>query len=86
MLRLAICRHGQSEGDTLELIEGSADLPLTATGRLQGALLAERLETAYRPAAVFSSPLARARDIADDDPAAVEAAVSTWRKAGEAGR
>ncbi len=64
MSRLVIARHGQSEGDTLELIEGSADLPLTVTGRLQGALLAERLEADYRPAAVFSSPLRRAREIA----------------------
>ncbi len=73
MLRLVIARHGQSEGDTLELIEGSADLPLTATGRLQGRLLAERIETDYRPAAVFSSPLQRARAIAADTAARLEA-------------
>jgi len=70
MLQLIIARHGQSEGDTKALVEGSADLPLTATGRLQGRLLAERVERDFRgesaPAAVFASPLERARDIAQD--------------------
>lgn len=63
MLRLLVARHGQSEGDTRDLVEGSADLPLTATGRLQGRLLARRITRDYRPAAVFTSPLQRARDI-----------------------
>ena len=70
MLRLLLARHGQSEGDTQALIEGSADLPLTVTGRLQGRLLAERILREYRereaPAAVFTSPLLRASDIAGD--------------------
>lgn len=64
MLRLIIARHGQSEGDTKDLVEGSADLPLTATGELQGRLLAERIARDYRPAAVFVSGLRRAGHIA----------------------
>ncbi|MCL6580577.1 MAG: histidine phosphatase family protein [Firmicutes bacterium] len=66
MLTLLVARHGQSEGDTFRRVEGSADLALTATGRLQGRLLVERLVREHRPAAVFTSPLRRARDIAAD--------------------
>jgi broad specificity phosphatase PhoE len=68
MLQLIIARHGQSEGDTKALVEGSADLPLTATGQLQGHLLAERVKRDFRgtaaPTVVFTSPLRRANDIA----------------------
>jgi len=64
MLRLLLARHGQPEAHVRGLIQGSADLPLTPTGHLQGRLLAERIQREHRLAAVFSSPLVRACDIA----------------------
>lgn len=66
MTRLLIARHGQPEAHVLDKIQGSADFALTATGRLQGRLLADRIAREYRPVAVFSSPLQRARATAEE--------------------
>ena len=60
---LLLVRHGQSAGNARRVFSGSADVPLTATGRAQAAALADRL--AHEPiAAVYASPLSRARDTA----------------------
>lgn len=61
--RLVLVRHGQAEGNRELRYLGATDAPLTETGRDQ----ARRLATAVRPfapAAIYSSPLARARDTA----------------------
>ncbi|HLN61032.1 MAG TPA: histidine phosphatase family protein, partial [Symbiobacteriaceae bacterium] len=65
MLRLLLCRHGQSTPD-LEprCIEGSGDFPLTDLGRRQGQALAAWLASRYRIDQIVSSPLMRARETA----------------------
>jgi broad specificity phosphatase PhoE len=65
---LILLRHGESEGNVLRRIQGWHDYPLTDRGHRQAALAAQRLSTV--PAvALYTSPLARARQTA----AAVEA-------------
>jgi probable phosphoglycerate mutase len=66
---LALIRHGESDPSALDMAEtprGSQwDPPLSAKGREQAALLARRLIMMDPgPAAVFSSPLRRARETA----------------------
>ncbi|HLJ80101.1 MAG TPA: histidine phosphatase family protein [Ktedonobacterales bacterium] len=61
--RFILVRHGQAEGNRELRYLGATDAPLTETGRDQ----ALRLAPAVRPfalAAIYSSPLARARDTA----------------------
>jgi len=66
---LALIRHGESDPSATEMAEtprGSQwDPPLSGKGREQAALLAKRLIMMDpQPAAVFSSPLRRARETA----------------------
>ena len=65
MLRLLLCRHGQSTPD-LEprCIEGSGDFPLTDLGRRQGQALAAWLAARYQIDEIVSSPLLRAQEVA----------------------
>ncbi len=55
-------RHGQTEANRGGLLQGRADVPLTALGREQAALVAASLPAA--PARVLASPLRRAIDTA----------------------
>ncbi|HEY3367646.1 MAG TPA: histidine phosphatase family protein [Symbiobacteriaceae bacterium] len=66
MIRLVLCRHGQSEAD-LEprRIEGNADFPLTPLGHRQGDLLARAIAARYQVDRVITSPLVRARETAE---------------------
>lgn len=63
---LFLIRHGrsdQSSNDLLDTTRGSQwDPPLDDVGREQAELLARRLVLMERPAAVYSSPLRRARE------------------------
>lgn len=65
VIRLLLCRHGQSEGD-LEprRIEGNADFPLTDLGRRQGEALARRIAAGFAPDRLIASPLQRAQQTA----------------------
>lgn len=58
---LLLIRHAESEGNAARVIQGTADLPLTARGDHQAALLAARLAAdPGRLDAIYASPLQRA--------------------------
>lgn len=63
MLEVLLIRHGQSQGDVEQRIEGSGwDAPLTPLGHAQARALARRLQRdGYVCDVLYSSPLARAR-------------------------
>ena len=59
-MTLLIIRHGQSEADVLNLMEGRADFDLTELGRMQAELMAGWVTANYKVDKIFSSPLKRA--------------------------
>jgi broad specificity phosphatase PhoE len=65
---LYLVRHGESDFDTTEFSTSARgkqwDPPLSARGREQATLLADRLVAMVPPVAVYSSPLRRARETA----------------------
>jgi broad specificity phosphatase PhoE len=65
---LYLVRHGESDFDTAEFTASARgeqwDPPLSAKGREQATLLADRLVAMIPPVAVYSSPLRRARETA----------------------
>ncbi|MGI9133650.1 MAG: histidine phosphatase family protein [Rhodoferax sp.] len=62
--RLCVARHGETDWNRLGILQGWLDVPLNALGRTQSQALAATL--AHCPfAAVWSSPLARARESAE---------------------
>jgi broad specificity phosphatase PhoE len=64
MTRLFLVRHGQSEWNAAGRIQGQIDIQLDETGCQQAQLIADRL--ADEPvAAVYSSPLLRAKSTAE---------------------
>jgi broad specificity phosphatase PhoE len=63
-MRLLLIRHAESEGNAQGRLQGRKEFPLTENGRTQAAALAERLLGAS-VAAVYSSPIRRARDTAE---------------------
>lgn len=62
-MRLILARHGETEANRDRLALGRLDVPLNDRGRLQAQALAQALE-GVSLAAVYSSPLLRARDTA----------------------
>lgn len=60
MTRIILVRHGETEWNRIERFRGSADIPLNENGLKQAELLARRVLAAWKPAAVYSSPLSRA--------------------------
>jgi len=66
LIRLLICRHGESTADLPpQCIEGSADFPLSDLGMRQAAALAQWLSARYQPHRILTSPLMRARQTAE---------------------
>ena len=62
---LTLVRHGETSANLDGVWHGSTDTPLTERGRRQAERVADFLAQRYRDArAVYSSPLARARDTA----------------------
>ncbi|HEX6123204.1 MAG TPA: histidine phosphatase family protein [Ktedonobacterales bacterium] len=61
--RLILVRHGEAEGNRELRYLGASDVPLTARGQAQAGLLAEAVR-ALGPAALYTSPLQRARQTA----------------------
>ena len=64
MITVFLVRHGESIGNEENRWQGTADYPLSARGLWQAERVAERL-AGYSPAALYSSPLARARQTAE---------------------
>lgn len=72
MRRLLLARHGQSVSNAVRRFQGVQDVPLSELGRRQAEALADALR-GRRIAAVYSSPLLRARHTAELAAAAVQA-------------
>jgi len=65
MTKIILVRHGHVEGIFPERFRGRVDFTLTAEGRRQAAVTADRIHATWRPAAVFASPLSRCRATAE---------------------
>jgi len=63
-MRLHLIRHAQSQSNAEGRIQGHLDIPLSEQGRREAVLLAERV-AAMPVAALYSSPLRRARATAE---------------------
>ena len=60
--RLIVIRHGETEWNASRRLQGHTDVPLSAVGRRQAALLARALAVRGEPIdAIYTSDLARAR-------------------------
>jgi probable phosphoglycerate mutase len=64
MTRLVLVRHGEASGNREMRYLGATDAPLTVRGRAQAAEVA-RAAAAFGLAAVYASPLRRARETAE---------------------
>ena len=62
-MRLELIRHGQTDWNSQDKLQGSSDVPLNDTGRGQ-ALDAARVLAGAQWSAIVSSPLTRARETA----------------------
>jgi len=63
--RVVLVRHGQTDWNQVERFRGRADVPLNDLGLAQATATAERVAREWTPAAVYSSPLCRARRTAE---------------------
>ena len=59
MPKLLLVRHGHVEGIEPKRLRGRADLPLTSRGEAEASAVARRIAAAFRPAAIYTSPLQR---------------------------
>jgi broad specificity phosphatase PhoE len=62
--RFILVRHGQTAWNREERFSGRSDVPLNETGLAQASETARRIAVQWRPSAVYSSPLLRARQTA----------------------
>jgi len=62
---ILVIRHGQSEADILNVIEGRADFPLTELGYKQATKMAEWVNGYMKLDKIYTSPLQRARQTAE---------------------
>lgn len=65
LLSLVLLRHGETEQSLERRFSGSSDLALTEKGRMQARAVAERIAGTPPIAAIYSSPLQRARQTAE---------------------
>lgn len=63
MMRMILCRHGQTEDNIQGRIQGQKDVALNERGRVQAGLLSRRL-AGERFDAIYASPLRRAWETA----------------------
>ncbi len=59
MTKILLTRHGHVEGIHPERFRGREPLELTARGRREAALVAERIAGAWRPSKIYTSPMGR---------------------------
>lgn len=59
-MNLLVIRHGESEADILNVIEGRADFELTELGNRQAKLMAKWIKSKYKIDKIIASPLKRA--------------------------
>jgi phosphoserine phosphatase len=59
MTKILLTRHGHVEGIHPERFRGREPLELTERGRRQAVAVAERIAAAWRPAKIYTSPMAR---------------------------
>ena len=59
MTKILLIRHGQVEGINPERFRGREDLALTERGRREAQSVAHRIAAAWRPSAIYTSPLER---------------------------
>lgn len=65
-MRVYFARHGETDWNALQHIQGSRDIPLNATGRAQARLLADRLADEHAHIVrIYTSPLCRAAETAE---------------------
>lgn len=64
MTKIILVRHGHVEGISPERFRGRADLALTSEGLRQAEATARRIAARWAPAALYASPLNRARTTA----------------------
>ncbi len=63
-MNLLVIRHGESQADILNVIEGRADFELTEHGKEQAMALAEWVKKNYKIDKIMASPLKRAKQTA----------------------
>lgn len=64
-MKLLIIRHGESEGDILDVHEGRADFELTERGHCQADAMSEFVSQNYQLAKIYHSTLKRANQTAE---------------------
>ena len=64
-MKLLIIRHGESEGDILDVHEGRADFELTERGHNQADAMSEFVSQNYQLAKIYHSTLRRAKQTAE---------------------
>lgn len=62
---LVVIRHGESEADILDVIEGRANFNLTERGKKQAHAMANYITQTYRIDKIYASPLKRANQTAN---------------------
>jgi len=64
-MKILVIRHGQSEGDITDIIEGRYDAKLTELGIKQANLMADWVAERYSIDKIFASPLKRVSQVAE---------------------
>lgn len=64
-MRILLIRHGESEADLMNIVEGQADYPLTEHGHRQAEAMARWVAGRYPISAIHHSPLTRAAETAE---------------------
>ncbi|MGC8878211.1 MAG: histidine phosphatase family protein [Anaerolineae bacterium] len=59
MTTILLVRHGQTAWNREQRFRGRVDVPLDEMGLLQAAALGQRIAAAWKPAAIYASPLQR---------------------------